>query len=551
MIAHMLFTPRASVRGSAMPARNAALRPCHRPAGPARVCDVETSRVAWNFCRRGLVGVVGAIVLSVVGCGGSSDSGLSESTGPQCPGGRRLDTSNPLLFGGVFTLSFGASVEVEKVAAPQMQVFASEVNRNCGLFIDGEGRGQAVEVQILDSLDQASFARQAVIELLPRPQNERRASLIVGAGGSEPTVPAVSRAVSHVVEDSAGNEIPTPVPFGINFALADSLSGCTAEQLAEPQVMKSRGPAYKRDGTECFEHQGMVLRTSGTSRQLGQTAARWMATDDDLRSITTAALMVRDDGQRGFGIATSDGFDITFTANGGTVLNKVDFPQNAAPEVLRDEIIELVATDPEIIVGVFRLGELRAFLQAWVALDEDPTFDKPPRWETVRFLNLGTLFDNYSDAGPRARRILSTRAIGITQNEDRDFVGYQRWVEASRLFDPNFMPTAHPEPKTYDLLMIWTLAMVKAGTTDGPAMAAEVSDIVNPPGTVFYPGQFNEARNALLAGEDIDYECAFGACDFDETTRQPLEVPFLVWKTELTGEPVVVDDTLVWTREVN
>ena len=143
--------------------------------------------------------------------------------------------------------------------------------------------------------------------------------------------------------------------------------------------------------------------------------------------------------------------------------------------------------------------------------------------DTVRFVHLGTLNDQYADTGAKAVAILSERAVVISAAHDPDSEGFARWA-------------AHTETKAYDMLMFLSLAMAKAGTTEGPAIAAEVDAITNPPGQKFYPGQFQQARDALLRGEEIDYECAFGDCDFDAHTREPRVVPYSISAISSEGQ---------------
>ncbi|MGH8872443.1 MAG: ABC transporter substrate-binding protein [Acidimicrobiia bacterium] len=66
----------------------------------------------------------------------------------------------------------------------------------------------------------------------------------------------------------------------------------------------------------------------------------------------------------------------------------------------------------------------------------------------------------------------------------------------------------------YDQYIILALAIVKAGTTDGEAVAAVIPDLLNPPGTVVYG--FAEGVAAIEAGEDIDLHGASSSLDVNE-----------------------------------
>ena len=66
----------------------------------------------------------------------------------------------------------------------------------------------------------------------------------------------------------------------------------------------------------------------------------------------------------------------------------------------------------------------------------------------------------------------------------------------------------------YDQYIILALAIAIAGTTDGEAVAAVISDLLNPPGTVVY--SYAEGLAAIEAGEDIDYHGASSSLDVNE-----------------------------------
>jgi len=66
----------------------------------------------------------------------------------------------------------------------------------------------------------------------------------------------------------------------------------------------------------------------------------------------------------------------------------------------------------------------------------------------------------------------------------------------------------------YDQYIILALAIAIAGTTDGEAVAAVISDLLNPPGTVVY--SYTEGLAAIEAGEDIDFHGASSSLDVNE-----------------------------------
>ncbi len=68
----------------------------------------------------------------------------------------------------------------------------------------------------------------------------------------------------------------------------------------------------------------------------------------------------------------------------------------------------------------------------------------------------------------------------------------------------------------YDIAFLAALAIEKAGSADRGLIPAALRDVANAPGIVIRPGEWAKAKEAIAAGEDINYEGASGAIEFDE-----------------------------------
>jgi branched-chain amino acid transport system substrate-binding protein len=68
----------------------------------------------------------------------------------------------------------------------------------------------------------------------------------------------------------------------------------------------------------------------------------------------------------------------------------------------------------------------------------------------------------------------------------------------------------------YDATFLIALAIEQAGAADRATIGEALRAVASPPGTVVRPGQWSEAKAAIAAGEDINYEGAAGPADFDE-----------------------------------
>jgi branched-chain amino acid transport system substrate-binding protein len=68
----------------------------------------------------------------------------------------------------------------------------------------------------------------------------------------------------------------------------------------------------------------------------------------------------------------------------------------------------------------------------------------------------------------------------------------------------------------YDATFLIALAIEQAGAADRAKIGEALRAVANPPGTVVRPGEWRVAKEAIAAGEDINYEGASGPVDFDE-----------------------------------
>src|SRR5918996_2859422 len=68
----------------------------------------------------------------------------------------------------------------------------------------------------------------------------------------------------------------------------------------------------------------------------------------------------------------------------------------------------------------------------------------------------------------------------------------------------------------YDATFLIALAIEKVGAADRAKISEALRAVAGPPGIVIRPGQWTEAKEAIAAGDDINYEGASGPADFDE-----------------------------------
>ena len=68
----------------------------------------------------------------------------------------------------------------------------------------------------------------------------------------------------------------------------------------------------------------------------------------------------------------------------------------------------------------------------------------------------------------------------------------------------------------YDIAFLMALAVEKAGAADRSKIPAALREVANAPGMVIGPGEWAKAKQAIAAGEDVNYEGASGAIEFDD-----------------------------------
>ncbi|MDH3463560.1 MAG: amino acid ABC transporter substrate-binding protein, partial [Acidimicrobiia bacterium] len=71
----------------------------------------------------------------------------------------------------------------------------------------------------------------------------------------------------------------------------------------------------------------------------------------------------------------------------------------------------------------------------------------------------------------------------------------------------------------YDAAMLFGLAMMAADDCTGAGINSAFRDVAGPPGVVV--GSFEEGAQALLNGEEIDYNGASGVLEFDDSGTPP------------------------------
>lgn len=76
-------------------------------------------------------------------------------------------------------------------------------------------------------------------------------------------------------------------------------------------------------------------------------------------------------------------------------------------------------------------------------------------------------------------------------------------------------PTAVFAAQSYDAAFLLALAIERNGSADRDGLSAALREVASDPGTVILPGEWEKAKAAIAAGDDINYEGASGSHEFD------------------------------------
>jgi len=106
-------------------------------------------------------------------------------------------------------------------------------------------------------------------------------------------------------------------------------------------------------------------------------------------------------------------------------------------------------------------------------------------------------------------KVMMTRAASTTESD-----AYKRFADEYAATGND--PSGPYIGQGYDATFLMALAIEKAGAADRSKIKDALRAVANPPGVEILPGEWKKAKEAIAAGEDINYVGASGAVDFDE-----------------------------------
>lgn len=349
-------------------------------------------------------------------------------------------------------------------------------------------------IPLTGGLEAYGVAARQSIELAVKEVNDaggidgKTVDLIIEDSGldSEIAVPATQR----LIDDNCLGIIGA-VSSGVTIPVANEATIINSI----PQITISTSPEITG-----LEDNNMLWRTTLSDIYAGTAMATYSA--EELNETEVSILNI--DNPYGNGIASQ--YQSRFEESGGTVRSSTTYPDLGGDYTdyeFEPHLVELFAERPNtvVIIGYGSDGQqLLDDFQAWqsaIAPEYDPRIICSDTWQS------GAITDNVSFD------VLDNIIGSITSPQ----------VEENSPFYQNHlaMHDAVPGPygvNFYDATMALLLAIEAAESTDGPSIAAQLSNIAQG-GQEYRYDQIGDCLTAINNGEDVNYQGASGPISFD------------------------------------
>ena len=294
---------------------------------------------------------------------------------------------------------------------------------------------------------------------------------------------------------------------GVSFTVIDKITGANVIQFS---------PANTSPDFTDYDDNGLYFRTAPSDVLQGRVLADLIVADGN----ATVGIMARQD-PYGEGL-------LQYTAEplaeaGAEVTNDGGIVYDPAAENFDAEVGEIVAADPDafVMIGFEESSQILTslFEAGYTQGDKDIYLVDG---------NVGNaLGENFADNPGILEGVRGTLPSAELSQDMRG-----RLLEV----DPELVDFSYG-PETYDAVVITALAAEVAGTDDPVAIAAEINGVTRDGTTCT---TFEECRDLVADGEDIDYDGAGGPYTFGDA-GEPTEASFAILQY---GPDNTIDDSL-------
>ncbi|MFB6114161.1 MAG: ABC transporter substrate-binding protein [Halodesulfurarchaeum sp.] len=310
----------------------------------------------------------------------------------------------------------------------------------------------------------------------------------------------VPQTIDHQVQDTQTNQsagisgATTLVNAGYPAVVGPASSGINipvSKQVFIPNEIVGISPSSTAPSVTNLNDNGFIFRTAPSDRLQGRVLAQIAYENQGNR--TAATLYVNND----YGQGLSEAFSSSFTERGGTVQAKVSFEKQQSSYTSR--LNRALRDDPDVLVVI-------GYPQSGVQLFKDYYADYS--------MDRDILVTDGLKSGDLPERVgHSMTNVGgsspLASGPARDAFN-TAFTEAYGQ-DPGVF-TAH----TYDAAAVVMLANAAAGENSGPPVRDQMNPVAKPGGTSVTPENLAEGVKMAAEGEDVKYDGASSAVDFDE-----------------------------------
>lgn len=297
---------------------------------------------------------------------------------------------------------------------------------------------------------------------------------------------------------------------GVNV-MAGPMASSETIAVAENVTVDAGVPVITPSGTSpeitALDDNGLVARTAPSDALQGKVLADVVGQRIGADSVINTA--GRNDA---YGNALVEEFSKAWEANGGTIGESVSY--NPEGSSLDSEAGQIVKGNPKAFMII-------DFPDSWAKMG--PALVRTGKWSPAKTWTADGLKSNDL---PQTAGKKTTEGMQGTVPTSLD-------APAGKAFDDLWNAEVGEARQTYDAQMfdavvLYGLAAVRAGSTDGAKIAAVLAEVSGAPGTKYTFEQLPDALKAVKAGEDIDYEGASGPIDLDQN-GDPAAASYGLW----------------------
>jgi len=300
------------------------------------------------------------------------------------------------------------------------------------------------------------------------------------------------------------------VNAGVPFVCGSASSGVNvpvSQQVFIPNEVVGCSPSSTALSVTNLDDNDFIFRTAPSDRLQGRVMAQ--VASERLGGSTTATLFVNNDYGQQLSNRYSNVFEDAFD---GTVQAQVAFNQGESSYT--SVIQEALADGPDVlnVIGYPEDGA-QLFRDYYSASDGSEDIIVPDG------LRDGAL---PGQVGNDMANVVGTAPAAGGPNQEAFTQAYQdEYGEAPGVFTS----------QSFDSVAIGILANAAAGENSGPAIRDQMRNIANPGGTEIGPQNFIEGVEMAVAGEDINYQGASSATNFDQN-GDPASAAYSIWEFE-------------------